>query len=124
MQTEGALRVDVQNGNMVGLYAEDRDAPADSPDRYFGFILGQGVAVDAATKLLRTVAELAGDNTPAQPIDSVAVDHRTLDDGEDVARLTFSVQGAPLAVYLDLTQLAELTAALAVVSRKLDEPRR
>jgi hypothetical protein len=89
-----------------------------------GLLLSPASAKTAAIKMLAMVSQLKGENLPAFPVDSMAVDHRILDDGEDVVRIVFEVEKAPLAVYLTLTQLAEATAASASASREIDRVRR
>jgi hypothetical protein len=93
-------------------------------DEECGLLLSVASASTAAVKMLGLVARLRGDDLPAFPVESVAVDDRVLDDGESVCRIVFQVEGAPFGVYLTLTQLAEMTAAFANASRELDRVQR
>jgi len=94
----------------------------DPDDNVIGLLLSAEAAVTAATRMLREVANLRGDALPALQVGNVALDVREAVGEDDlVVRLVFDVEGAPLAATLDLTQLAEITAAMVKVSRDLDK---
>lgn len=120
MDDDKAPRVEELSGN-VAIWAEGEDGEQS------GLVLSAPSASTSAIRMLAVVARLRGDDLPAFPTGSVAVDHRLLDDGEDVVRLTFDIEGVPIAVYVGLTQFAELTAAFVAASRDIDRvgrPRR
>jgi hypothetical protein len=85
-----------------------------------GLRISVPAAVTTIGRLMRQVSAMRGDNLPALPVGNVAVDVREIE-GEDLTvRLVFEIEGAPLAVYVDLTQFAEIIAGFTAVSRELD----
>lgn len=104
-----------------GLVAIWGDTPDD--DGVIGLALSPPAAATAALKMLKLVGEIRGDDLPAFPVSSVDVDHRILDDGEEVVRITFGADGTPLPVFLSLDQFAQVIADLGAISRQLDRMR-
>lgn len=95
---------------------------AGQPDEPIGLVIDAMAAGETAIEMLRTVAEIRGENLPMLHVESVSAEPAVLDDGEEAAKLTFTIMGVPFAAWLNLTQFAELAAGLSYYSRKMDQP--
>lgn len=93
---------------------------AEAEGQQAGLVLQPQAAIEAACRLIAVAADVTRDDLPIAPLKSIQCDLGATTAGERFARLTFDLNGAPLAILLDGMQLAQLTAELAAASREID----
>ena len=80
-----------------------------------GFLLSPTLAISTAASILSAVADQVGRDRFTLPIDAVELTGGATDGVE-------RYEGAPLAVELSATQVAELAAGFTAAAKALDEP--
>lgn len=112
--TDGTAPRVERDGDEIALYAFDEGAP-------HGFVLRDTEASTVAMRLLAAVA--AGETAVLHRAQSLEIDIGETAP-EPIVRLTFTIDGAPVAVEINPTQFAELGAAVAAISREIDRAQR
>ena len=93
-----------------------------TPDEAEGFLMSAAAAVTVAARLLGAVADVEGRETFSLPVQGIELTGAALLDGDAHGRLVLTIEGAPIAVHLTATQIAELAAGFTAAARALDTP--